>query len=61
MLEPAEAHRFAMETIHEETVRILLIVNEICLRFPPNNDLIFLRYLLRMVEAESKAASQRKR
>jgi hypothetical protein len=54
LLEPAEAHLFAIQTVHEEISRLLIVVEEICLRFPPNDDLIFVRYLLRMIELETR-------
>ena len=58
LMDAAEAHSFAMSTIHEETSRILKIVEAICHRYPPNDDLIFVRYLLRMVALEAKAAKR---
>ena len=56
LLDPAEAHLFALQTIHEETSKLLSVVEEICHRFPPNEDLIFLRYLLRMIELETRSS-----
>ncbi|MDR7145135.1 hypothetical protein [Rhizobium sp. BE258] len=58
LLEPAEAHNFAMTTIHDETAKLLRIVEAICQRYPPNDDLIFVRYLLRMVAVEAKASKR---
>lgn len=56
VLDPAEAHLFTMQTAHEEVSKLLLIIEEICLRFPPNDELIFVRYLLRMVELETRSS-----
>ena len=56
LMDAAEAHSFAMATIHEETSKLLRIVEAICHRYPPNDDLIFVRYLLRMVAVEAKSA-----
>lgn len=54
LLDAAEAHLFAVQTIHEEIAKLLIVVEEICHRFPPNDDLIFLRYLLRMIELDTR-------
>lgn len=43
-----------MQTVHGEISKLLIVVDEICLRFPPNEDLIFVRYLLRMIELETR-------
>lgn len=50
----ADAHRFVLTTVHDETSALLKAVEEICRRYPPNEDLYFVRYLLRMVVLETR-------
>jgi hypothetical protein len=47
------ARRFMMETVHRDTAQLLKAVEEICRRYPPSNDLNFVRYLLRMIVSET--------
>ncbi|WP_431323403.1 hypothetical protein [Rhizobium sp. YTU87027] len=54
LLDDGDAHRFAIATVHAETSQLLGIIEEICRRFPPNDDLHFVRYLLRMIVVETK-------
>ncbi|OWV96867.1 hypothetical protein [Rhizobium sp. R693] len=54
LLDDGDARRFAIATVHEETSNLLRIIEEICHRYPPNDDLNFVRYLLRMIVAETK-------
>lgn len=54
LLDDDDARRFAIATVHEETSNLLRIIEEICHRYPPNDDLSFVRYLLRMIVAETK-------
>ncbi|OWW02334.1 hypothetical protein ATY81_22065 [Rhizobium sp. R72] len=54
LLDDGDARRFAIATVHEETAQLLRIIDEICLRYPPNDDLHFVRYLLRMIVEETK-------
>ena len=54
LMDAGEAHRFVIETVHEETSNLLKVVEEICRRYPPSEDLHFARYLLRMIVLETK-------
>jgi hypothetical protein len=42
-----------METVYRDTAQLLKAVEEICRRYPPSNDLNFVRYLLRMIVSET--------
>ena len=57
LMDAADARRFVLTTVNEETTKLLKVVEEICHRYPPDGDLRFIRYLLRMVVL----ASQEKR
>ncbi len=48
------ARRFMIATVNTQTTQLLRAVEEICRRYPPNDDLIFVRYLLRMIVLETK-------
>ncbi len=52
------ARRFMMETVHKDTAQLLKAVEEICRRYPPSNDLNFVRYLLRMIVLETDHADR---
>ncbi|EJJ26176.1 hypothetical protein [Rhizobium sp. CF142] len=47
------ARRFMMATVHKETAQLLKAVEEICRRYPPSDELNFVRYLLRMIVSET--------
>ncbi|MBB3659717.1 hypothetical protein FHX15_004985 [Rhizobium sp. BK650] len=50
------ARRFILATVHKETAQLLKAVEEICRRYPPSDDLNFVRYLLRMIVLETDRA-----
>lgn len=54
VMDKDDARRFAIAIVHEETSKLLKIIDEICRRYPPNDDLHFVRYLLRMIVIETK-------
>lgn len=54
LMDAGEAHRFMFGVVHRETAHLLEVVDELCRRYPPNNDLQFVRYLLRMVVLETQ-------
>lgn len=49
LMEAASARRFVLTTVNEGATNLLKVVEEICDRYPPDGDLRFVRYLLRMV------------
>ncbi|GAA3102569.1 hypothetical protein GCM10010520_54630 [Rhizobium viscosum] len=48
-----DARRFMMVTVHKETAQLLKAVEEVCRRYPPSDELNFVRYLLRMIVSET--------
>lgn len=47
------ARRFMTATVHKDTAQLLKAVEEICRRYPPSDELNFVRYLLRMIVSET--------
>jgi len=47
------ARVFMIATVHKQTAQLLKAVEEICRRYPPSDDLNFVRYLLRMIVSET--------
>ena len=43
------ARRLAFATVRTEAARLLRLTEEICQTYPGSDDMLFLRYLLRMV------------
>ena len=48
------AHRFTFEAVHEEAANLLRLVEDMCQRYPPGDELHFVRYLLRMLVLETE-------
>lgn len=48
-----DARSFMMATVHKETAQLLKAVEEVCRRYPPSDDMNFVRYLLRMIVSET--------
>jgi hypothetical protein len=48
-MDAADARRFVLTTVNEEATNLLNVVDEIYRRYPPDEDLRFIRYLVRMV------------
>lgn len=47
------ARAFMMASVHKQTAQLLNAVEEICRRYPPSDELNFVRYLLRMIVSET--------
>jgi hypothetical protein len=48
-MDAADARRFVLTTVNEEATNLLNVVDEIYRRYPPDEDLRFIRYLVSMV------------
>ena len=53
-MDAGEARRFTLGVVHRETRHLLEVVDEHCRRYPANNELKFVRYLLGMVVLETQ-------
>ncbi|OWK24272.1 hypothetical protein AJ87_24050 [Rhizobium yanglingense] len=52
-MDAASAERFIKAMVHDKTQNLLRVVEEVCRRYPPNEDLEFIRYLLGMIVLET--------
>ncbi|APO75934.1 hypothetical protein AM571_CH03134 [Rhizobium etli 8C-3] len=52
-MDAASAERFIKAMVHDKTQNLLRIVEEVYRRYPPNEDLEFIRYLLGMIVLET--------
>ncbi|PKA43768.1 hypothetical protein CWR43_09020 [Rhizobium sullae] len=48
-MDATSAERLIKVMVHGKTQNLLRIVEEVCRRYPPNEDLEFIRYLLGMI------------
>lgn len=53
-MDAADVRQFVLTTVNEEATNLLNVIDEIYRRYPPDEDLRFVRYLLRMVVLATK-------
>lgn len=56
-----DATSFILEMIHLETSALLRIADETCQRYPPSTNLLFIRYLLRMIVLETEEEMKKRK